>query len=523
MPTGLRIVHNTYRDSVSLMQLSARIAALAGVDQASLVMATEGNLALLREAGLLESEIAASPGDLVAVVRGASPEAVEGALAEAERGLAAPAAGASGRRATREAAPRSLQSALAAMPEATLALISTPGEYAAGEALKALHLGLHVMLFSDNVSVPDERMLKDEARSRGLLVMGPDCGTAIVGGVPLGFANAVRPGPIGVIGASGTGMQQVTSLADRAGVGISHALGTGGRDLRAEIGGATMLAALDELAADPGTRVIVLVSKPPAPQVAARVLERARGAGKPVVACFLGARAAEVQGGGVVAASTLEEAAAMAVALARGERPVPAAALLPAFQDPGLRPGQRYVRGLYSGGTFCYEATLLLSEQLDGVRSNTPVGRAQELDDPWRSAGHALVDLGDDEFTRGRPHPMIDHRLRNERILREAQDPEVAVLLLDVVLGYGAHADPAREVVPALRAARAAAASAGRALALVGFVCGTEGDPQGLARQEAALREAGMVLTASNAQAARLAARMVSAHPASTHGTARRT
>jgi hypothetical protein len=241
------------------------------------------------------------------------------------------------------------------------------------------------------------------------------------------------------------------------------------------------------------------------------------------VACFLGARAAEVQGGGVVAASTLEEAAAMAVALARGERPVPAAALLPAFQDPGLRPGQRYVRGLYSGGTFCYEATLLLSEQLDGVRSNTPVGRAQELDDPWRSAGHALVDLGDDEFTRGRPHPMIDHRLRNERILREAQDPEVAVLLLDVVLGYGAHADPAREVVPALRAARAAAASAGRALALVGFVCGTEGDPQGLARQEAALREAGMVLTASNAQAARLAARMVSAHPASTHGTARRT
>ncbi|MDA8110458.1 MAG: acyl-CoA synthetase FdrA [Betaproteobacteria bacterium] len=499
------------------MQLSARIAALAGVEQASVVMATEGNLALLREAGLLDEPVSASPGDLLAIVRGATPEAIEAALAEAERGLSAPATQGA-RRVAREAAPRSLQSALAAMPEATLALISTPGEYAAAEALKALRLGLHAMLFSDNVSVADERMLKQEAREHGLLVMGPDCGTAIVGGVPLGFANAVRPGPIGVIGASGTGMQQVTSLADRAGVGISHALGTGGRDLRAEIGGATMLAALDELAADAGTRVLVLVSKPPAPEVARRVLERARHAGKPVVACFLGTNAKEVEGGGVVAAATLEDAAAMAAALARGERAAPAAATLPAFQDPGLHSGQRYVRGLYSGGTFCYEATLLLSGQLENVRSNTPVSRARELENTWRSAGHTLVDLGDDEFTRGRPHPMIDHRLRNERIVREAEDPEVAVLLLDVVLGYGAHPDPAREMVPALRAARAAAERAGRRLALVGFVCGTEGDPQGLARQETALREAGMVLTGSNAQAARLAAAMVSAH-----GTAGRT
>ena len=514
MHTGLRIVHNTYRDSVSLMQLSARVAALPGVDQASVVMATEGNLALLREAGLLEAAPAASPSDLLAVVRAEAPEAVEAALAEAERLLAAPAAPGA-RRAAREGAPRSLQSALATMPEANLALISTPGEYAAAEALKALRLGLHVMLFSDNVSVSDEAMLKREGGERGLLVMGPDCGTAIVRGVPLGFANSVRPGPVGVIGASGTGMQQVTCLVDRAGVGISHALGTGGRDLRAEIGGRTMLAALDELAADAATRVIVLISKPPAPEVAARVLERARGTGKPVVACFLGAPAAEVRGGTVAAASTLEDAAAMAVALARGERPEPASQALPAFPDPGLRPGQRYIRGLFSGGTFCYEATLLLAEALENVRSNTPVGRAAPLPDPWHSSGHALVDLGDDEFTRGRPHPMIDQRLRNERIAREAEDPETAVLLIDVVLGYGAHPDPAREIVPALRAARARAEREGRGLALVGFLCGTEGDPQGLARQEAALREAGVVLAASNAQAARLAANMVSAHGAS--------
>lgn len=513
MQTGLRIVHNTYRDSVSLMQLSARVAALPGVDQASVVMATEGNLALLREAGLLEEPPQASPSDLLAVVRGAAPDAVESALAEAERLLAAPAASGP-RRAARQAAPRSLQSALAAMPDAKLALVSTPGEYAAAEALKAVRLGLHVMVFSDNVSVADEAMLKREARARGLLVMGPDCGTALVGGVPLGFANAVRPGPVGVIGASGTGMQQVTCLVDRAGVGVSHALGTGGRDLRAEIGGQTMLAALDELAADAATRVIVLISKPPAREVAARVLERARATGKPVVACFLGAPATEVQDATIIAAATLEDAAAIAVALARGERPAPVSAALPAFPDPGLRPGQRYVRGLFSGGTFCYEATLLLAETLEDVRSNTPVGRAARLADAWQSVGHALVDLGEDEFTRGRPHPMIDQRLRNERIAREAEDPETAVLLIDVVLGYGAHPDPAREIVPALRSARARAERAGRGLAIVGFVCGTDADPQGLARQEAALREAGVVLAASNAQAARIAASMVSSHGA---------
>ena len=240
MAAATRIIRNTYRDSVSLMQLSARIASLAGIAQASVVMATEGNLALLREAGLLEGPVKASPGDLLAVVRGEDDGRVQAALAEAERAMTSAQAPARGTGAVRETPARSLQMALGAMPEANLALISTPGDYAAAEALKALRLGLHVMLFSDNVSLADEAMLKREARSRGLLVMGPDCGTAIIGGVPLGFANAVRRGPVGVIGASGTGMQQVTSLLERAGVGVSHAIGTGGRELLDEIGGATM-------------------------------------------------------------------------------------------------------------------------------------------------------------------------------------------------------------------------------------------------------------------------------------------
>jgi succinyl-CoA synthetase alpha subunit len=393
--------------------------------------------------------------------------------------------------------------ALAARPDASLALISTPGEYAAAEALKALRLGLHVMLFSDNVALEDEVRLKREAEQRGLMLMGPDCGTAIIAGVPLGFANAVRRGPIGVIGASGTGLQQVTSLIDRGGLGVSHAFGTGGRDLSAEVDGLTTLRALDELAADPDTRVIVLVSKPPAPAVAKKVLVRAAATGKPVIACFLGADVQAIQSRGVRAAATLDEAAAMALAAARGTpyvTPRPSSA----SHEVKIGRGQRWVRGLYSGGTFCYEATLLLSQALGDVRSNTPVGAARALDDPWRSAKHTLVDLGDDAFTRGRPHPMIDQRLRNERMKREAADPEVAVILFDLVLGYGAHPEPAAELVPAIRAARAAAG--GREIAFVGFVCGTEGDPQNLSRQSAALLEAGVILAESNAHAARLAA-----------------
>jgi succinyl-CoA synthetase alpha subunit len=500
-----KIIPGTYRDSVALMQLSARLAALPGVEQASVIMATPANLGLAREAGLLEEEVRASPSDLLIALRAETGEAARAALEEAQRALATGERRAASQ-GPKEPAPRSLQMALAAQPDANLALISTPGEYAAAEALKALHLGLHVMLFSDNVALEDEVMLKREAARRGLMVMGPDCGTAIVAGVPLGFANAVRRGPIGVIGASGTGLQQVTSLIDRGGLGVSHAFGTGGRDLKAEVGGATMLQALDELAADADTRVIVLISKPPAPAVAEKVLRRAADTGKPVIACLLGAAAGEVESRGVRAASTLDEAAAMALAAARGEPYARAERPLPP-QQVKLDSKQRYVRGLYSGGTFCYEATLLLSQELEGVRSNTPVGAAAALDDAWQSRGHTLVDLGDDEFTRGRPHPMIDQRLRNERMAREAADPEVAVILLDVVLGYGAHPDPAAEMVPAIHAARAAAP--GRELAFVGFVCGTERDPQGLARQSERLREAGVILAESNAHAARTAAAIV--------------
>jgi len=496
-----QLVPNLYRDSVSLMQLSAALAKLPGVEQASAIMATPANLELLREARLLNGDkLSASPNDLLLALRGKSAAALQAALAHAVAALDKPAATpASG--ALRREPLRSLQMALGEAPRANLALISVPGDYAAAEAMKALRLGLNVMLFSDNVSGADEVALKHYARRRGLLVMGPDCGTAIIDGVPLGFANAVRRGTIGVVGASGTGTQQVTCLVHRAGSGISHAIGTGGHDLSQEVGGITMLAGLEKLAQDADTKVIVLISKPPAPAVAKVILAKASRAGKPVVVNFVGAAIDEK---GVHGARTLEEAAAAAVALSRGLKP---SYRSPPIKAPRIRfkASQRYIRGLFSGGTFCYEASALLGN----AWSNAPVDPQRRLEDVWKSREHTLIDLGDDVFTRGRPHPMIDHRLRNERLLQEAADAEVAVILMDVVLGYGAHADPAAEMVPALRKAQEIARKKGRTLAIVGQVCGTDEDPQGLGRQEAALRAAGMLLETSNARAVLLAAALV--------------
>lgn len=510
MITLTRVIPNRYRDSLSLMQLSARAAETPGVDAAAVVMATDGNQALLRDAGLLAGEAHAGANDMLLVVRGDDTGIIEQVFAALEEELSRTGPATRTAASATAALPRSLAMSLEET-SVNLALISVPGEYAAAEALKALRLGLHVMLFSADVSEADEVALKRYADANGLLVMGPDCGTAIINGVPLGFANVVRPGDIGCIGAAGTGLQEVTTLIHRYGGGVSQVVGTGGRDLSRTVGGLSTLQALDALARDPATRVIVLVSKPPDPEVAAQVLERARRAGKPVVVNFLGAAPEAEPPPGVVSARTLEEAATRAAALSQGvafspdttaedrigpDRGFPHA-------GPPRPPGRRFIRGLYSGGSLAAEAVALMREAVEPVYSNTSM--PPSLDDIWRSRGHTVVDLGDARLTRGRPHPMIDPRLRGERILREAADPEVAVILLDVVLGYGAHDDPAGALTPVVREARDAAERAGRRLEFVASVCGTPDDPQNASQQERGLEEADVILGRSNAEAVRTA------------------
>jgi FdrA protein len=523
VPVWNFVRRSVYHDSVTLMRLTHEMEAVAGVRRAAVMMGTPPNRALLARAGLLAADgETAGPADLVIAIVADSTAAAEAACTVAESALSRRAAPT-----TRETArPRTLAGGRRVLPDATLALISVPGVYAGAEARRALDAGLHVMLFSDNVPVETEVELKRLARERGLFLMGPDCGTAIVAGVPLGFANAVPRGRIGLVAASGTGLQEVSCRLAAEGEGVSHAIGVGGRDLTDAVGGAMTLAALAALGADATTEVVVAIGKAPGRGVAQRLAETLARLGKPSVVCLVGPAGIDAASGATPwsngpataqaalaapsgpahghLAATLEDAALAAVALARGAVPRPIEFSLPAIeverlvvaQADTLAPGQRFVRGVYSGGTLALEAVALLSARLPDV---TPGLRGD-------GAGHRVVDLGDDVFTLGRPHPMIDGTVRREWIAREVGDPAAAVLLLDVVLGYGAHPDPAAELLPALAAARRTAAAAGRGLVVVASVTGTAQDPQGRARQVTALQAAGVVVMDSNAQAARLAA-----------------
>lgn len=512
MIVGGMLVKETYRDSVFLMRLSDLVREVRGVRQASVFTGTEANKRILNETGLLTGELAeAKPHDIMIAVEADEQESLRAAMSEARR-LLAEGIG----RKSEARTHRTLESAVWAMPNANLALISVPGEYAASEARKALMSGLNVFLFSDNVSLDDEVSLKAFAESRGLLVMGPDCGTSLMGGKALGFGNVVRRGPVGIVGASGTGIQEISSLLDRLCVGVSHAIGTGSRDLHSAVGGTSTIRAIRWLADDEDTRVILIVSKPPAPEVVSKVIGVLTESGKPGIVCFLGLEENDsAHDGGPVFSRTLEEAA-MAAARAAGnniEGGTGSDERVASIADGERRllaTCQKYIRGLFSGGTLCQEAMLIAGDRVSPVFSNSPVYHARRLDDALKSVGHAFVDLGDDEFTQGRAHPMIDPEIRRNRIVQEAADPETAVIMLDIVIGYGSHADPAGALAKAIKEAKSLAAREGRHLSVVASVTGTIGDPQGLTAQEATLRGVGAIVANSNAQAARIASLIVS-------------
>lgn len=504
--TKTEIRRGAYYDSVVLMQLQANLLGLTDISNVGVVMGTQANKDILAQTDLLTAEAkAAQADDLIVVVQGANETSAVAALSQIDELLAR-------RKSTMddmEYLPQSLEGASKMLPEAGWVLISVPGRYAAGVARESLRLGKHVFLYSDNVSLEDEIALKHSAAGQGLLVMGPDCGTTIINGVGLGFANRVRRGPIGLVGASGTGLQQVTSRIHQLGSGITHALGTGGRDLSEPVGAITAQQALGLLSRDPDTKVIVLISKPPAAKVADNLLRGAQASGKPVVVNFIGYTPPThlVNQEGLYFVSTLDGAAEFAVRLAKTEETqTPQTAEV--SQTPAVSSfasSQRYLRGLFSGGTLAYEALLILQDYLPVVYANAPLNKAHTLRvaNSLVSQAHTIVDLGEDEFTVGRLHPMMDNTLRLQRLAQEAADPEVAVILLDVVLGYGAHPDPASELAPAIREARAKAEAEGRYLEVVAIVVGTDEDPQDMAKQIEELQTAGAKVETNNETAVR--------------------
>lgn len=507
------VKNNSYYDSATLMLLTSKVApSVGGSKNVAVMMATEMNKDLMRTSGLLnEVGEAASPNDLIFAVRAEDEAAADAAIAQAEELLEKKN---SEKTANKEDKTyTNTEAALRDYPDVDLGVISLPGAFAHIEAKRLLNNGVNVFLFSDNVSVENEIMLKDLAVEKGLLMMGPDCGTAVINGVGLGFSNKVKRGPIGIVAASGTGLQEVMSLVSNFGSGISQALGTGGRDVKSAVGGKMMLHCLDMLENDPQTKVIAIVSKPPSPDVVAKLNERIKTMSKPVVACLLGDDEKLLRESGCDQTDTLTETALHCLKLVGIEATVPEHENLAEIigdLKAKLTPEQKYVRGLYCGGTLSYETQLVLRPVVDAVYSNAPLTPEYKLADSQVSMGNTILDLGEDEFTVGKPHPMIQPTLRHDRLLQEALDPEVAVIALDIEIGYGSNDEAGTILADEVREAREALEAQGRTVGFFATICGTYEDYQGYDKQKAILEDAGIVVFETNEQCAKACAQVIS-------------
>lgn len=491
----------SYHDSVVLMLLTNHISALEGVKKVSIMMATPANKDIFKQSGLDTEELmAATANDMVVVADIEKEEVLDSVLAECEAFLKKQSEESDEKKGTESV--KSWERALKKMPEANLAVISVPGAYAALEADRALDEGLHVFMFSDNVTVEDEKHLKEKAHKKGLTVMGPDCGTGIIQGVPIAFTNNVTPGSIGIIGASGTGIQELTTIIDRLGEGVTNAIGIGGRDLNAAIGGITMMDMIDAMEEDEAVKVLLIVSKPPAKEVRDRISARLSNFKKPVVTLFVGEKP-EYHEENFYHAYTLDEAARLAVSLVRG-KDVPEAEVEVDASSFFKAEDGKTIKAYYSGGTLANEAAMLIKDAMGcTVPPEDIEGYMLQLD------GNIVVDLGDDAYTQGKPHPMIDPAKRIECMQEAVDDESTGVVLFDIMLGYGSHADMAGALLPTIVELKEKAEASGRKVFFVGTVCGTKKDMQGYDEAVDKLKQAGVIVCENNKLACRTAIRAI--------------
>lgn len=494
------VYKNQYQDSVRLMSISREAAKLDGVSKVLALLGTVSNKGVIARLGLKDPAVdAATASDLMICIEAKDDAAVKAALDNVQAHLKTKAGGSK----AEELKPATIEEAADRLEDANFCMISLPGPMAKLDVLSAINRGLNVMLFSDNITIEDEIELKKKAIEKGLLMMGPDCGTAIIAGVPLALANVVRRGDIGIVAASGTGIQEVTCLIDRFGGGITHALGCGGRDLRKQVGGLEMRFGIKKLAATPGNKTLLLLSKPGDPAVLNAVLDEARATGLRTVTCLIGGKPDELNTEGIIFTRTLEEAAFAALG-----KPVPELVFPKALDDriAKLDSQRKYMRGLFSGGTLCYESLVILDDKFD-IESNVPLRKELFLEAPTKGKKHCCVDLGEDEFTRGIPHPIIDTGLRGQRLEEDMRDPTCRVIMMDIVLGFGADPDPASKFAAIINRVRKDLPDGGPII--VCSVCGTDADPQSCAQQEKTLEDAGCFVFPTNAQAAKAVARIV--------------
>ncbi|MBS4462509.1 acyl-CoA synthetase FdrA [Aerococcaceae bacterium zg-B36] len=490
-----KIQKGNYQDSINLMLLSAELNGVEGVIQAQVMMATDANKDIFKGAGLYTDELAAAgPNDMAVVVETNDESVLEIVLTKIDQFLNDLS---SKKAIDQQVSVDNWEDALTALPDANMALVSIPGEYAAFEIENALDRGLHVFSFSDNIPIEDEVRLKEKAHQKGLLLMGPDCGTGVISSIPMAFTNVINPGNIGIVGASGTGIQEVTTIIDRLGGGVVHAIGTGGRDLKEPVGARTMMDAIIALEHHPLTDVICIISKPPAQAVRDEVVALLQSISKPVVAIFLGEKPTE-HIGNIYFGYTLEETAKIAVDLANGSVIKDNYTEELSNQVNSTLEGKT-VKGLYSGGTLANEAATLIADALD-------LGSIQNKEGYiLNTQGFQVMDLGDDIYTQGKPHPMIDPSVRVAKLKEAFEDTTTGVILLDVVLGYGSHPDMANALAPTIKEYLEKARVANRELYIVGTVTGTNNDPQNYNKAVNDLKDAGVLVESTNAKAVRLA------------------
>lgn len=509
---------NFYRDSMQLLKISDSIKRVnRDVLEASVIMATPTNKEILMRLGFRPSSVGeARESDIIIAVRARDQKAAEMAVAEADRLLESPDSTSK----HGDSKARDLESALSSMPDTNLALLSIPGEHVKDVSLKLVGMGIHQQIFSDHVPVEDEFEIKTHAADKGVLVLGPGAGTSIINGKGIGFSNAVKSGPVGIVAAAGTGLQEVATLLDHCGIGVKHGLGVGGNDPKDKIGGIMMMQSIKMLESIPDIAIIGIVSKPPSPSVQEKIVRHiAENAKKKYVLAFIGGTGGNQKSGERIVQVNTLASAVLAMARQLGDKQYQQAVdktyVSPEKLMTGLEgewnrlaPNQNRIRALYTGGTFTYEAEVILGSVLAGepIYSNAPIMNIKQLDDSFKSQETSIVDLGEEEFTSGRPHPMIDPTVRKYRIAEEAADPSVAVLLMDFVLGYGSHPDPVGAVIKEIGEAKRAAEKAGRYLCVVAHVCGTSGDFQGYGQSIDQLRNAGCVVLPTNALAAVAAA-----------------
>ncbi|MCG2726638.1 MAG: acyl-CoA synthetase FdrA [Elusimicrobia bacterium] len=500
-----------YYDSVALMQAAKELSSMKGIIDSAVVMATAENKSIIKTSGLYTSDLhKASDNDLVIIVKADNGAIISKAFRKADEILKEKKKAVSSFLDTGKNA-RSLDNAFEMLEGANMAIISVAGKYAGSLADRCLDKNLNVMLFSDNISLETEIALKKKAVKKNLLVMGPDCGTAIINGAPLAFANSVKRGNIGIVAASGTGLQEVSCIISNEGGGVSQGIGTGSRDIKKEVGAITFIAALRDLANDPNTDIILLVSKPPYPSIMKKIILAAKNIKKPIVAVFLGGTLKAKLRDNFYFAKTLQEAALKAVYIAKEGKPHQANVrifdintgiekiAIEHSKNKNFR--EKYLRGFFTGGTFASEAQIVLKDIIGKTWSNVPLDKKYKLKNSLMLKENSIVDLGEDEFTLGRPHPMIDYSLRNKLIVSESKKADIAVILLDMVLGYGSNMKPIADILPALRQAF----KNNRKLSIVASVTGTETDPQTRSKVVNALKKAGVVVADSNASASKLA------------------